>query len=112
VWVKAPTTGANADPFAQSLSDMAGEKVPVSWGVFPLMGQDALYVSWNGGGGIGDPLERDPQAVARDVFDGVVSPEAAAKVYGVVLNTDGFDPDATRQRRAAIRHGRLAREPA
>ena len=112
VWVKAPTTGANADPFAQSLSDMAGEKVPVSWGVFPLMGQDALYVSWNGGGGIGDPLERDPQAVARDVFDRVVSPEAAAKVYGVVLNTDGFDPDATRQRRAAIRHGRLAREPA
>jgi len=112
VWVKAPTTGANADPFAQSLSDMVGEKVPVSWGVFPLMGQDALYVSWNGGGGIGDPLERDPQAVARDVFDRVVSPEAAAKVYGVVLNTDGFDPDATRQRRAAIRHGRLAREPA
>ena len=112
VWVKAPTTGANADPFAQSLSDMVGEKVPVSWGVFPLMGQDALYVSWNGGGGIGDPLERDPQAVARDVFDRVVSPEAAAEVYGVVLNTDGFDPDATRQRRAAIRHGRLAREPA
>jgi N-methylhydantoinase B len=112
VWVKAPTTGANADPFAQSLSDMAGEKVPVSWGVFPLMGQDALYVSWNGGGGIGDPLERDPQAVARDVFDRVVSPEAAAKVYGVVLNTDGFDPDATRQRRAAIRHDRRAREPA
>jgi N-methylhydantoinase B len=112
VWVKAPTTGANADPFAQSLSDMAGEKVPVSWGVFPLMGQDALYVSWNGGGGIGDPLERNPQAVARDVFDRVVSPEAAAEVYGVVLNTDGFDPDATRQRRAAIRHDRRAREPA
>ena len=112
VWVKAPTTGANADPFAQSLSDMVGEKVPVSWGVFPLMGQDALYVSWNGGGGIGDPLERDPQAVARDVFDRVVSPEAAAEVYGVVLNTDGFDPDATRQRRAAIRHDRRAREPA
>jgi N-methylhydantoinase B len=76
------------------------------------MGQDALYVSWNGGGGIGDPLERDPQAVARDVFDRVVSPEAAAEVYGVVLNTDGFDPDATRQRRAAIRHDRRAREPA
>ena len=52
--------------FAQSLPDMMpGEREPVSWGVFPLMGKDALYVRWNGGGGIGDPLERDPEAVAR-----------------------------------------------
>ena len=112
VWVKAPTTGANADPFAQNLSDMAGEKVPVSWGVFPLMGQDALYVRWNGGGGIGDPLTRDPQAVAHDVVDRVVSPDAAAQVYGVVLGSGGVDPDATQQRRAALRRTRLAREPA
>jgi N-methylhydantoinase B len=112
VWVKAPTTGANADPFAQSLPDMAGEKMPVSWGVFPLMGQDALYVRWNGGGGIGDPLERDPEAVAHDVLDRVVSPAAAAQVYGVVLSGDGIDRDGTQQRRAALRRGRFARETA
>jgi N-methylhydantoinase B len=108
VWVKAPTSGANADPFAQSLSDMAGEKVPVSWGVFPLMGQDALYVRWNGGGGIGDPLERDPDAVAHDVVERTVSPEAAAQVYGVVLGGAGIDREATSHRRAALRRDRMA----
>jgi N-methylhydantoinase B len=112
VWVKAPTNGANADPFAQSLSDMAGEKVPVTWGVFPLIGEDSLYVRWNGGGGIGDPLERNPEAVAHDVLDRIVSPEAAEQIYGVVLSDGGIDRDATNQRRAALRSGRLARETA
>jgi N-methylhydantoinase B len=112
VWVKAPTSGGNADPFAQSLPDMTGEKVPVSWGVFPLMGQDALYVRWNGGGGIGDPLERDPEAVAHDVVDRIVSPEAAAQVYGVVLSGGGIDREATNQRRTALRRSRLAEETA
>ena len=36
-----------------------------------------------GGGGVGDPQERDPQAVLRDVVDGYVSVEAAKAVYGV-----------------------------
>jgi N-methylhydantoinase B len=112
VWVKTPTSGANADPFAQSLSDMAGEKVPVSWGVFPLMGQDALYVRWNGGGGIGDPLERDPEAVVHDVVERIVSPEAAAQVYGVVLSDAGINREATTHRRAALKRNRLAEESA
>lgn len=37
-----------------------------------------------GGGGWGDPLERRPAAVARDVEQGLVSEEAAQRVYGVV----------------------------
>jgi N-methylhydantoinase B len=36
-----------------------------------------------GGGGVGDPRERDPQAVLRDVVDGYVSIEAARELYGV-----------------------------
>ena len=36
-----------------------------------------------GGGGVGDPRERDPQAVLRDVVDGYVSLEEAWRVYGV-----------------------------
>jgi len=36
-----------------------------------------------GGGGVGDPRERDPQAVLRDVVDGYVSLEAAQQLYGV-----------------------------
>jgi N-methylhydantoinase B len=38
-----------------------------------------------GGGGYGSPLERDPDAVLRDVLDGYVSRAAAASEYGVVV---------------------------
>ena len=43
-----------------------------------------------GGGGWGDPLQRDPEAVKRDVRDGYVSLEGAARDYGVVI---AGDPD-------------------
>jgi N-methylhydantoinase B len=39
----------------------------------------------SGGGGYGDPLERDPEAVRQDVLDRWVSIEAAGAEYGVVL---------------------------
>jgi len=42
-----------------------------------------------GGGGWGDPLERDPAAVADDVLNEKVSPEAARRLYGVVVAGDG-----------------------
>lgn len=38
-----------------------------------------------GGGGLGDPLKRDPEAVLEDVIDGYVSIERAKKDYGVVI---------------------------
>ena len=41
-----------------------------------------------GGGGWGDPLQRDPEAVKRDVRDGYVSIEGAARDYGVVIAGD------------------------
>ena len=50
VWVHAPAEMRNADRFAQKLDTIPGESEPISWGVFPLMGDDALYVRWNGGG--------------------------------------------------------------
>ncbi|CAM9968861.1 unnamed protein product [Discosporangium mesarthrocarpum] len=56
-----------------------------------------------GGGGYGDPLERDPDQVARDVASGFVSAERAAAVYGVVLTADGtVDATATQASRAAL----------
>jgi N-methylhydantoinase B len=59
-----------------------------------------------GGGGWGNPLERDPEKVKRDVLEGYVSLEAAQKEYGVVLRpgkSPGFydlDEEATRKLRA------------
>jgi N-methylhydantoinase B len=44
-----------------------------------------------GGGGLGDPLLRDPKAVLEDVIDGYVSLERAAKDYGVVVHA--IDPE-------------------
>jgi N-methylhydantoinase B len=53
-----------------------------------------------GGGGLGDPLRRDPKRVAQDVRLGMVSAEAAIADYGVVLREDGsVDEDATKMKR-------------
>jgi len=43
-----------------------------------------------GGGGYGNPRERDPQQVAEDVLDGYVSVEAAQAIYGVIVHPDGM----------------------
>jgi N-methylhydantoinase B/oxoprolinase/acetone carboxylase alpha subunit len=57
----------------------------------------------SGGGGYGDPLERDPKAVLEDVIDGYVTRERAEEDYGVVLDPeDGVDEEATRELRARI----------
>lgn len=54
-----------------------------------------------GGGGYGDPFERPPAAVARDVREGWVTRERAAQVYGVVLGDDAaVDEAATAARRS------------
>ena len=67
------------------------------------------------GGGYGDPLDRDPAAVARDVRVGVATEEAALRVYGVVLRGKGrqVDEAGTGEQREAIRRARLEEsEPA
>jgi len=47
------------------------------------IGEGDLYVHRTaGGGGWGDPRERDPEAVRDDVLDGKVTPEAAEELYG------------------------------
>ena len=76
----------------------------------------------SGGGGIGDPLLRDPAAVAEDVLDGYVSERRAARDYGVVfehVDLDGLearvDAAATAALRAEIaarRGGWLSEDPA
>jgi N-methylhydantoinase B len=62
----------------------------------------------SGGGGYGDPLERDPEVVREDVVEGWVSVEAARDVYGVVLSGGerSVDAEATSERRLGIRRDR------
>jgi N-methylhydantoinase B len=52
----------------------------------PLAIGDTFRVVTAGGGGHGDPHERDPAAVLEDVRDGLVSPGAAREIYGVDLD--------------------------
>jgi len=68
---------------------------------------DVYYTHWQGGGGYGDPLRRDPAQVAVDVASLRVSAAAADTIYGVVLDADGHvDTAATAQRRDALRKSR------
>jgi N-methylhydantoinase B len=67
---------------------------------------DVLVMESSGGGGFGDPTERDPARVAADVAEGYVTAAAAETVYGVVLAGGHVDTAATAQRRAQIRDGR------
>jgi N-methylhydantoinase B len=108
VWIHAPQEMNNVDRFAPSLDTIPGESEPVSWGVFPLMGNDALYVRWNGGGGIGDPLDRPAEKVLADIDAGLISEKAAADIYGIVCEDGAFDQSATQAMRAALRHARLS----
>jgi N-methylhydantoinase B len=98
IWVHSDS-GGNEPVIALSLDELKGSKEDVSWGVFPLMKQDAFYVASNGGGGYLDPLERDPERVLKDVRDKVVSREAAECIYGTVLSGDEIDLAATAELR-------------
>jgi N-methylhydantoinase B len=49
----------------------------------PVQPGDRFRVVTAGGGGHGDPRDRDPEAVREDVLDGFVSPNAARALYGV-----------------------------
>ncbi len=73
---------------------------------------DKLVFSTAGGGGLGDPLERDPDVVAAEVERGLVSESAARTEYGVVLADDGtVDEAATAERRDDLRETRDDLEP-
>ncbi len=67
----------------------------------PLSAGERVMYDYGGGGGWGDPLDRDPQAVLDDVLDEYVSVEGAEREYGVVLTgsledlTLAVDDDAT-----------------
>jgi N-methylhydantoinase B len=77
----------------------------------PMQEGQRIMFNYGGGGGWGDPLDREPQAVLDDVIDEYVSVEGAERDYGVVLTgslddlTLEIDQDATdalrRDRRAA-----------
>jgi N-methylhydantoinase B len=80
--------------------------LPGKVSAFPVEVDDVLLMESSGGGGFGDPLERDPAMVVADLAEGYVTPEAAESVYGVVLAGGEVDVAATAARRAQLRAAR------
>lgn len=70
----------------------------------PLKKGDIIRLGSGGGGGFGNPINRDPELVAYDVQEGYVSVEAARRDYGVVLDAAGrVDVPQTEALRATMR---------
>jgi acetone carboxylase alpha subunit len=70
---------------------------------------------WLGGGGLGDPLDRDPESVAHDLCIHHTNPSTAERVYGVVAEHDEkndewrVEPEKTSEKRERMRKERVER---
>lgn len=95
--------GRAGEPYGVSVSGEAGERsLPGMIDDVPVRAGEVIKLWTSGGGGWGDPLDRDVSMVEYDVRCGLVSREAATSAYGVVFTDDtGFtaDPEATQRLR-------------
>lgn len=89
-------------PGEKTFTVMTGAHVPVPIGA-------AAIVRTGGGGGWGDPLDRDPARVQNDVAEGLISIAAARKYYGVAFRRNLLlDENTTRALRQRLRSTRKA----
>ena len=95
--------------FIQDLATGVQEEELPLCGVFEIKEGKAIEIFGNGGGGFGNPLDRNPDQVRKDVRNGWISERKARDVYGVVLDLGpeeyAVDADATRQLREEKRAG-------
>jgi len=86
-------------------SFMVNGKPGNPYGLTQLQPGDVVIMDAAGGGGYGDPLEREPERVLVDVVNGYVSSEKARSEYGVVINeaTMEVDYQATQELREKMR---------
>jgi N-methylhydantoinase B len=66
-----------------------GEWYPSFRTLWNLPPNSAIRLEEAGGGGYGNPLERNPELVLKDVTEGYVTPESAVREYGVVIEPEG-----------------------
>ena len=91
-------------------ADVEGERVTLGLREqnFTQAPNDVYAVRWTGGGGFGDPMDRDIEDIEADLEAMAVTPGAARTIYGAVFKPDGtIDKNATQEHRAAIRKKRL-----
>lgn len=93
----------------QHLDALSGgpEEVLPAKCTFTMRPGDVFVAVPHGGGGLGDPLRREPERVAQDVAEGLVSAEWASRLYGVRITAEGkVDVPATSALRDALRQAR------
>lgn len=106
-----PANGS--DPVAQIFdldtlkSDGATKALGAKPGHIRVHGGDVLAYTFQGGGGYGDPLLRDPTRVAGDVAAGLLTPAMARATYGVVVEGGKVNVAATDAARNDVRRARL-----
>ena len=70
--------------------DSFGVVSPSKFANVALTDGDEIRIDSAGGGGYGDPRQRDPRLVVHDVAQGLVSAAAAERRYGVRVTVDGY----------------------
>jgi len=96
--------------FPRDAQEIAGEEShPYPKSLWEVNADDVLVYLCGGGGGYGDPLERDPQLVLKDVSEGECTAGYARENYGVVVAPGSLDLDegATEKVRQEMRALRL-----
>jgi N-methylhydantoinase B len=78
--------GRTGDIWINPETDKA-KRLPTRYADYPLQAGDSFRLDTPGGGGYGNPLLRDPEWVLADVREGNVSTEAAARLYGVIIDS-------------------------
>ncbi|HEY1775325.1 MAG TPA: hydantoinase B/oxoprolinase family protein [Solirubrobacteraceae bacterium] len=88
------------------------EDAPAAKTAHQIMGPTDIQV-WQGGGGggLGDALLRPPENVLRDILDGYITEAHALAAYGVVIEGDSVDREATLASRRERRSARLGEPP-
>jgi N-methylhydantoinase B len=104
-----PTAIADSTPSWEEVMSQVEVKAPF---LGQSLDQEHVFMYSNqGGGGCGDPLERDADQVLEDVLEGLVSEAGARRDYGVVLKPAKpeavLDEAATRTLREQTRRARL-----
>lgn len=97
-------TGAPVDSYV-ILADGTEHRFssPGKVGGYPLTEGDTVILQSAAGGGYGDPLKRDPEAVRQDVLNDIVSADIATEIYGVCLTDEGqVDESASEKKRAEL----------
>lgn len=102
--------GIVVDPMPGDFEPSSGRSIEAKANGIVLDRGDVWYMRYPGGGGWGDPLERDPARVVHDVRLGAVSEMAARGIYGVVLSeaAPGYDEMETDRLRQSVRSTRIA----